>query len=117
MKFDSHAMVLLVRPPDAPEFPEDEAARLQDAHLAHQSALYDRGLVVAAGPLRQQDDDRLRGVVLLSVDAETARELYSQDPAVRAGWLAVQVQTWMVPAGQLSFNEVRLPASAAEAQG
>jgi uncharacterized protein YciI len=90
---------------------------VQDAHLAHQADLYDRGLVVAAGPLVDQDDERLRGIVLLRADAATARDLYSRDPAVLAGRLAVQVQTWMVPAGQVAFGAVRPPASVAEAQG
>lgn len=115
MRFDRHTLVLLVRPPDAPELSDEEAATLQDAHLAAQAALRDQGHIVAVGPFTDQDDERLRGLSVLSVDPETARRLYSADPAVRAGRLAVQVMTWMVPEGNVSFGAVRAPRSMAEA--
>jgi uncharacterized protein len=41
--------------------------------------------------------------------------LCSADPAVRAGRLAVQVMTWMVPAGNVRFKDVPAPRSTAEA--
>jgi uncharacterized protein (DUF697 family) len=50
----------------------------------------------------------------MSVDPATARELCSADPAVRAGRLAVQVMTWMVPAGNIRFEKVSAPRSVAE---
>jgi uncharacterized protein YciI len=115
VRFDQHTLVLLVRPPDAPEFTDEEALALQDAHLAHQAGLAERGLVVTAGPLTGQDDERLRGICVLSVDAEEARRLYEQDPAVRAGRMAVQVMTWLVPAGGATFTPVTMPRSTAEA--
>jgi hypothetical protein len=43
MRFDAHTVVLLVRAPDAPDLPEDAAAAIQDAHLAYQAGLADRG--------------------------------------------------------------------------
>jgi uncharacterized protein YciI len=117
MRFDSHTLILLVRPQNAPELSEADGARVQDAHLAHQAALRDQGYVVAAGPLTDQDDERLRGIVVLSVDQDTARRLYADDPAVRAGRLAIQTMTWMVPAGNVTWNGVRQPSSIAEADG
>lgn len=117
MRFDHHTVILLVRPPDAPELSEEAAAALQDAHLAHQADLIDQGHIVAAGPLAGQDDERLRGICVLSVDPETARRLYSTDPAVRAGRLAIEVMTWMVPEGNVAFERVRAPRSMAEALG
>jgi uncharacterized protein len=115
MQFDQHTVVLLVRPPDAPELSEREAEALQDAHLAFRAGLRDQGYLVAGGPLVDQDDDRLRGFSVMSVDPATARELASADPAVRAGRLAVQVMTWMVPAGNVRFEHVSAPRSLAEA--
>lgn len=115
--FDRVTLVLLIRPPGVPELPDDEVAALQDAHLAHQAALAEQGHVLAAGPLTGQDDERMRGISVLSVGPEQARELYSHDPAVRAGRLAVEVATWLVPAGGARFPGVRLPASMAEAMG
>jgi uncharacterized protein YciI len=114
--FDHFSLVFLVRPVDAPELTDDEAAAVQDAHLAHQATLAEQGLVLAAGPLVDQDDERMRGICVLSVGADRARELYADDPAVRAGRLAVQVATWLVPTGGATFPGVRLPASTAEAR-
>jgi uncharacterized protein YciI len=116
MRFDRHTLVLLVRPPDAPELSDAELDALQDAHLAHQAELRDQGHIIAAGPLIGQDDERLRGISVWSVDPETARRLYSANPAVRAGRLAVQVMTWMVPAGSVRFEPVPGPRSMAEAE-
>src|SRR5687767_15910061 len=114
MKFDQHTLVLLVRPPHAPELSEQEAETLQDAHLAFRADLRDQGYLIAGGPLLGQDDERLRGISVLSVDPETARELRRADPAVLAGRLAVQVMTWMVPAGTIRFEAVPAPGSMAE---
>jgi uncharacterized protein YciI len=115
VEFDSHTVVLLIRPPDAPELTEEEADALQDAHLAHQAGLLDAGHLIAAGPLVDQDDERLRGISVLSVDAETARRLYSTDPAVQAGRLTTVLATWMVPSGNVRFERVRHPRSMKEA--
>jgi hypothetical protein len=112
--FDSVTLVFLVRPENAPELSDAEADRLQDAHLAHQAALAEQGLVLVAGPLTDQDDERMRGICVLSVGADRARALYAEDPAVRAGRLAVRVATWLVPTGGAIFPGITLPASAAE---
>ena len=114
MKFDQHTLVLLVRPPDAPELSDEEADALQDAHLAFRAGLRDQGYLIGGGPLVDQDDERLRGISIMAVDPATARELSNADPAVRAGRLAVQVMTWMVPAGNISFDNVPAPRSMAE---
>ena len=39
MQFDRHTLVLLVLRPDAPLLPDDEAAALQDRHLAFRADL------------------------------------------------------------------------------
>jgi uncharacterized protein YciI len=114
MKFDQHTLVLLVRPPDAPELSDEEADTLQDAHLAFRADLRDQGYLLGGGPLVDQDDERLRGISVMAVDPATARELCSADPAVRAGRLAVQVMTWMVPAGNVRFDAVPAPRSMRE---
>jgi uncharacterized protein len=116
MQFDRHTLVLLVRPPDAPELSEAEADALQDRHLAFRADLRERGYLVGGGPLVDQDDERLRGISVMSVDPETARRLSEEDPAVQAGRLAVEVMTWMVPAGNVHFEDVPSPRSTAEAE-
>jgi uncharacterized protein len=115
VQFDSHTLVLLVRPPDAPELTDEEATELQDRHLAFRADLRDRGYLIGGGPLVDQDDERLRGVSIMACDPETARRISSEDPAVQAGRLAVEVMTWMVPAGNIRFENVAAPRSLAEA--
>jgi uncharacterized protein len=111
MQFDRHTLVLLVRRPDAPELTDEEAAELQDRHLAFRADLRDRGYLIGGGPL----DERLRGISIMMCDPETARRLSNEDPAVRAGRLAVEVMTWMVPSGNVRFENVPAPRSMAEA--
>ena len=72
MQFDRHTLVLLVRPPDAPELTDEAAAKLQDRHLAFRADLRDRGYLVGGGPLVDQDDERLRGISIMTCEPETA---------------------------------------------
>jgi uncharacterized protein YciI len=115
MRFDRFTVILLTLRPDAPVMTDAEAAELQDRHLAYGAGLQDRGLVLARGPLTEQDDEQFRGFSVWSVDMETARAHAEGDPAVRAGRLAVNVMTWMMPAGNIQFTKVRAPRSIAEA--
>jgi uncharacterized protein len=115
MEFDRHTLALLVLRADAPQLSDEEAAELQDRHLAFRADLRARGIIVAGGPLDDQDDERLRGISIWTCDPETARRISSEDPAVEAGRLAVEVMTWMVPAGNVRFEQVSAPRSTAEA--
>jgi uncharacterized protein len=115
MRFDRHTLVLLLLRPDAPELTDEEAAELQDRHLAYRAELRDRGYLIGGGPLVDQDDERLRGISIWTCDRETARRLSNEDPAVRAGRLGFEVMTWIVPAGNVRFEKVPAPRSVAEA--
>src|SRR4051794_6391605 len=115
MQFDRHTVVMLVLRPDAPELTDEEAAELQDRHLAFRAGLRERGVLVGGGPLVDQDDERLRSIGIWSCDPETARRISNEDPAVQAGRLAPEVMTWMVPAGNVRFEQVPAPRSIAEA--
>ena len=116
VQFDRHTLVLLVLRPDAPKLTDEEAEELQDRHLAFRADLRDRGYLIGGGPLVDQDDERLRGISIMACDPETARRLSNEDPAVRAGRLAIEVMTWMVPAGNVRFERVTAPRSLAEAE-
>lgn len=111
MRLESYVAVLLVLRDDAPVLDETAAAALQDAHLGHLADLHEAGDLRAAGPLL---DPRYRGLCLYDVDAERARELAEQDPAVRIGRFDVVVLPWLVPAGVVAFPPGRLPRSVAE---
>ena len=112
MQFDHLTVSLLILRPDAPELDEEAAAALQDAHLAHLADLHEAGHLLAAGPL---SDEEFRGLSILNVEPDRARELKEQDPAVLIGRFSVKVMPWMVPAGAMSFSPARFPRSIAEA--
>lgn len=114
MQFDRYTVILLTLRPDAPVMTDDEASALQDQHLAYRADLRNRGLILAGGPLIDQDNERYRGFSIWSVSQEAARAHAEADPAVRAGRLAVEVMTWMMPAGNLTFTKVTAPRSVAE---
>src|SRR4051812_50157495 len=85
MQFARHPLALLVRRPDAPELTDEEAAELQDRHLAFRADLRERGYLIGGGPLVDQDDERLRGLSIMACDPDTARRLCHADPAGQAG--------------------------------
>jgi hypothetical protein len=111
VQFDEFTIVLLMLRPDAPDLDEQAANELQDAHMAHLASLHDAGHVLAAGPL---DDPRYRGLSIMNVDPDRARELKAQDPAVIAGRLEPKIIPWRVPAGAAHFTPTRFPRSIAE---
>jgi uncharacterized protein YciI len=115
MDFDRFTVALLVLRQDAPVLDAGAEAELQDAHMAHLAQLHADGHLVAAGPLFGDADESLRGLALLRVDPERARELKNADPAVLAGRYSVKILPWMVPAGAISFSPARFPRSMAEA--
>ena len=114
MEFDRYTIALLILRPDAPDLDEEAAAALQDAHMAHLADLHDAGHLLAAGPL---SDEKFRGLSILNVDPERARELKEQDPAVQIGRFSVEVIPWIVPAGAMAFSPARFPRSVAEVEG
>ena len=102
--FDRLTLVLLRRGEAAGAFAGEELERLQEEHLAYLRALRERGPLTVAGPFGEQSDERLRGLCVYAVGVDEARELAEQDPAVRAGRLAVEVLSWYVERGELSFR-------------
>jgi uncharacterized protein YciI len=102
-EFDVYTLVLLRRPPDAPQLPESEIARLQAEHLAYRAELRQRGVLVANGPFREQPDTSLRGLSIFTCDLEEAARLNDVDPLVVAGRLSYDVFEWWVAAGTLAF--------------
>ncbi len=107
--FDVYTLVLLRRPADAPDLPEDELDALQSRHLAYRAKLRDDGVLVANGPFMEQSDTSLRGLSIFACDPTEARRLSDGDPSVQAGRLAYEVFEWWIAAGTLGFPGVHEP--------
>ena len=101
MDMDRFSLVLLRRPPNAPELPEAQLDALQERHVVFMGQMRERGAMVASGPFDAQPDPSWRGMCLYRTNIEETRRLAAEDPAVRAGRLAIEVFTWCVPAGLL----------------
>jgi uncharacterized protein YciI len=114
MDFDSFTVALLVLRDDAPEWDDETAASMQDAHLDHLATLHEQGHLLAAGPLGH---DGFRGLSILRGDPDVVRALKEADPAVRAGRFEIVVMPWQVPAGAVHFTPTRFPHSVAEVMG
>jgi uncharacterized protein YciI len=103
-EMESYQLVLLVRSKTWKKLPDDEAKRLQAAHLAHLEAMWEQGKAVVCGPFDNQEDPAFRGACVYAVKtAEEARELAGRDPLVKAGQLRVDVMTWWVGKGYMTF--------------
>ena len=114
VQLDHFTIALLILRPDAPNLDEGAAARLQDAHMAHLADLHEAGFLIAAGPL---SDAKFRGLSILNVEPDRARELKEKDPAVLAGRFSVQVIPWIVPRGAVTYTRTKFPRSVSDLAG
>ena len=101
MKLDAYTVVLLKRPPDAPKLTQEEIAALQKEHLAFNARMRAEGHAVITGPFSGQPDESLRGIDVFRTSVEETRRLLQEDAMFKAGWLAADVFTWLVPSGTL----------------
>jgi uncharacterized protein len=100
---EAFELVLLRRPDNAPDYPDEELERIQREHLAYHAGLREAGHVVTNGPVDGQPDPSLRGLTFYRTGSlEESRRLAGDDPAVRAGRLAVEIMTWYCPPGTMS---------------
>jgi uncharacterized protein YciI len=104
VELESYSLVLLRRPTDAPDLPEEELDRLQAAHLAFLDEQAAAGKLVGAGPFREQVDESLRGLCFYACGIEETRRLAAADPMVTAGRLEAEVMTWLTRRGSVSFH-------------
>ncbi|MDQ2661653.1 MAG: YciI family protein [Actinomycetota bacterium] len=101
--FDVYTVVVLRRPPDAPEMPDEELDALQARHLAYRAELGRRGLLVVNGPFDRQSDPSYRGMSIFACDLAEAARLSDADPSVAAGRLTYDLMEWWVRADSLAF--------------
>lgn len=77
---------------------EEEAAKLQEAHLAHLGRMYEEGYADISGPFG--DDGELRGITVYNVPTlEMADSLANLDPMMKSGRLVVEIKPWWAGKG------------------
>ena len=104
MQFEKYQLVILRAGDNPPQIEREQAMEIQRAHLAHMKVLADQGKLVIAGPFSDQADKTMRGMCLYRVGSiDEARRLAEDDPAVKAGRLKVEVLTWNVEKGYMTF--------------
>jgi uncharacterized protein YciI len=74
------------------------AAMIQDGHMAHLVKMGNEGKLCMAGPFG--DDGDIRGICVYNVNSEAeARQLASDDPAVKSGRLILEIHPWYAMKG------------------
>lgn len=93
-------MGFLMRVPDKTEL---DSAKVMEIQLAHQNYMSENaktGTLLIAGPFG--DDGDMRGIVIYDVATKAeADSIISNDPAVKAGRLAIDVKPWWAAKGSV----------------
>jgi uncharacterized protein YciI len=98
IELEQFQLILLRRPADPATYDEAESDWIQREHVTFYQAQREVGHVVTNGPVIDQPDEALRGIVIFAVGSvDRASELAGADPAVRAGRLEVEAMTWWCP--------------------
>jgi uncharacterized protein len=105
IEFDSYYIVFLRRPPNPTQYDQAKLDEIQKRHLARLGELYRAGKALTAGPFDEQDDESNRGLIVMpaSLGKDEVRRLASEDPAVKAGRLKVEIVRWYLQKGTAVF--------------
>ena len=78
--------------------PEEEANKLQAAHMAHLGKMYELGYADISGPF--DDDSDISGITIYNVPTlQMADSLANADPMVKAGRLVIEMHPWWAAKG------------------
>jgi uncharacterized protein YciI len=116
-EFEVYTVVLLRRPPNAPQMSDEELDALQARHLAYRTELHRLGVLVVNGPLGEQSDTSMRGLSIFACGPEEAARLSDGDPSVQAGRLTYDLMEWWVGAGSLAFPGAQRPVGERRVMG
>ncbi|MCL2909461.1 YciI family protein [Shewanella aquimarina] len=99
-----YVMAMLMSGPNRDQT-EEEAERLQRAHLDNITRLAEAGKLVLAGPFLEEGD--LRGIYIFNVTSvEEAKALTQSDPAIKAGRLVMELHPWYGSAALMEVNRL-----------
>ncbi len=102
MEFDEFYLVLLLRPPNAPELPKAELDSLGEGHMANIRRLHEEGKLLKAGPTEDHSGRDVRGIFILTTNSlETAQKWVGTDPLIQKGRLVAEYLKWYVQKGSL----------------
>ena len=78
--------------------PEEEANKLQAAHMAHLGKMYELGYADISGPF--DDDSDISGITIYNVPTlQMADSLANADPMVKVGRLVIEIHPWWAAKG------------------
>ena len=78
--------------------PQEEANKLQDAHMAHLGKMYELGYADISGPFDDESD--ISGITIYNVPTlKIADSLANSDPMVQAGRLVIEMHPWWAAKG------------------
>ena len=84
---------------------EEEAQKLQAAHMENIGRMAEEGKLVLAGPF--MGDGELRGIYIFKVETvEEAEALTNTDPAIQSGSLVMELLPWYGSASLVEINEL-----------
>ncbi|MDN3668042.1 YciI family protein [Echinicola jeungdonensis] len=100
-----YVMAFLKRGPSAESFTDQERMDIQKRHLDYIQKMAEDKKIILAGPFL--DDGNLRGIFLFNITSlDSAQKWTSNDPAVQAGVLTMELKQWYGSAGIMAIPEL-----------
>lgn len=107
--FSKYVMAFLKKGPNR-DRSEEEAKKLQAAHMANIGKMAKLGKLVLAGPFLNNGD--IRGIYIFAVETiEEAKALTATDPAIKAGSLEMELIPWYATATLVELNALHPKAA------
>ena len=97
-EMDRYVMGLLKKGPNWSNAKTPETAKLQEGHMANIKKMADTGKLIVAGPFTG-NNETYRGVFIFKATMEEAKGMADEDPAIKAGQLALELYPWYAAKG------------------